>query len=309
VASTESTNNDPAGRIQRKYAELTASERRIADLILGSPRLMIGFSLTELAELAEVSKATVSRFVNKLGFSSFDVFRHAIRDGQNYVVGSPLHLMVHELEATHGDLGELVEQTVRLDVANLEATYAELSMNDLSEAVRLLCDSRRVVFADFRKQFALAYYAATLFQAIRPNVATLPIVGASAVDGMLDVASDDLVVMFPFRRPERDHEILSRAVQASGATLVTIGDRWPNPAAERATIHFRCRTENVGVFDSFVTPISLINLLFTATANRLGGAAHERLGELEEGHSLFETFIAGYGSDGTRRRSRRTKAS
>ena len=292
---------DVARRIQRGYGDLTGSERRLADLILGSPGMMVGFSLTELAGLVGVSKATVSRFVTKLGYASFNEFRHALRDGRNHVAGSPLHLMAHGLESTRGELDELVRQTLRLDLANLEATYAELSAAELDEAARLLAESAAVAFADFRKQFALAYYAATLFRTIRPGVRALPFLGASAVDGMLDVGPDDLVVMFPFRRPERDHEILSRAVRAAGATLVTIGDVWPNPAAERASIHFRCRTDNVGVFDSFVAPFSLINLLFTATANRLGSSAQTRLARLEEGHLLFDTFI-----DGARRRRSRS---
>jgi DNA-binding MurR/RpiR family transcriptional regulator len=285
---------DVAERIRERYSGLSRSERRIADLILGSPLLMIGFTLTEIAEGANVSKATVSRFVNRLGYEGWEEFRHTIRDGQEYITGSPLELMARQLDATHGDLQELVRQKVQTDRANLETTYADLSLSELDHAISLLSASRRVVFADFRKQYALAYYAATLFRVIRPNVDTLPILGASAVDGILDLGEDDLVVMFPFRRPERDHDILSKAVQEAGAKLITIGDVWPNPANERAILHFRCRTENAGVFDAFATPISLIELLFTATANRLGVPALKRLEVLEQKHVLFETFLSGY---------------
>jgi DNA-binding MurR/RpiR family transcriptional regulator len=292
-------------RINRGYPRLTLSERRVADLILGSPRMMVGFTLPEIASRARVSKATVSRFVGKLGFEGFEAFRHALRGGDAHIVGSPLGLMERELDTTRGKLQILVERTVESDIGNLEATYAELKLEELERTVGLLAKSRRLIFADFRKQYALAYYATTLFRAIRPDVSTLPILGASSVDGMLDVGSKDLVVMFPFRRPERDHDLLGRAVRQAGATLITIGDVWPNPAAERAEIHFRCRTENVGVFDSFVTPISLINLLFTATANRLGKTAQARLEQLERGHVLFETFISGYSSTNSpARRSR-----
>jgi DNA-binding MurR/RpiR family transcriptional regulator len=100
---------------------------------------------------------------------------------------------------------------------------------------------------------------------------------------------------------------VSKAVQEAGAKLITIGDVWPNPANERAILHFRCRTENAGVFDAFATPISnagvfdafatpisLIELLFTATANRLGVPALKRLEVLEQKHLLIETFLSGY---------------
>lgn len=281
--------------IRSRYDHLSRSERRIADEILGSSLLMSGFTATELAESARVSKATVTRFIAKLGLSSFDEFRRIARDPHMFAAGSPLRLMEEGLAATHGELHLLIEETARRDGFNLSQTYAEVSIEEIAEVVRQLSESRMVVFADFRKQYALAYYAATLFRVVRSGVNTLPLLGASAVDGMLDLGPEDLVVMFPFRRPTRDQDVLSRAVIDAGANLVTIGDIWPSPASQRARIHLRCHTGSVGVFDSLVAPISLINLLFAATANRLGGAAQERLALLEKKHDSFKTFVDGYG--------------
>lgn len=284
-----------ADRIRDHYAQLSTSERQVADLLLASPDLMSGYTASELASSAAVSKATITRFVAKINLGSFEEFRHAARehspeDRRMFALGTPLQLMDQELATTAGDLERLVAATVRSDSFNLSQTFAELSLDDLSDAVELLSTSRQVIFADFRKQFALAYYAATLFRVIRPDVGNLPIPGSSAVDGTLDLGQDDLVVMFPFRRPERDQDILSGAVIDAGAKLVAVGDVWPNPTNRRAHIYLRCRTESTGVFDSFVTPISLINVLFTATANKLGSPARERLALLEERHRTFETF-------------------
>ncbi|CAN5886920.1 MurR/RpiR family transcriptional regulator [soil metagenome] len=281
--------------IRSRYQQLSPSERRVADKVLGSPLLMSGFTATELADVSQVSKATITRFVDRLGLASFDEFRRIARDDPHmFMAGSPLRLMDEGLAATHGDLRLLVQETARRDGLNLERTYAEIRIEDLAETVRLLSESRLVMFADFRKQYALAYYSSTLFRVIRPGVNTLPLVGATAVDGMLDLGAEDLVVMFPFRRPTRDQDVLSRAVIDTSASLVTIGDIWPSPASQRASIHLSCRTESVGVFDSFVAPSSLINLLFAATANQLGGIAQERLACLEDMHDTFETFTDGY---------------
>lgn len=279
--------------VRARYDLFSRSEREVADILLASPQLMSGFTATELAEAVTVSKATVTRFIAKLGMESFDEFRRAARIPALRIPGSPLQLMDREVSATQGDLQRLVSQTLTGDQSNLEQTYTELPLNDLAELVELLAGSRNLVFADFRKQYALAYYAATLFHVIRPGVSTLPFLGATAVDGVLDLTEGDLVVMFPFRRPQHDHDVLSRAVVNSGATLATIGDIWPAPANQRAHLHLRCRTESVGVFDSFVTPMSLINLLFTATANRLGGSARDRLEQLEDHHADFQTFSTG----------------
>ncbi len=284
----------PAGSlaelVRSRYGVLSSGERRVADTVLGGGAIIATLKATELAASARVSKATVSRFVGKLGLSGFDDFRHMARANHEFAAGSPLQIMAEGLATTHGDLGLLLRETYRRDQLNLSRTYADLPLQDLEAIVSLLCGAKQLVFADFRKQYALAYYATTLFRVIRPGVSSLPVLGATAVDGMLDIGPGDVVVMFPFRRPERDQNRLSQAVRDSGARLVTIGDIWPCPASERADVRIYCHTESAGVFDSFVAPISLINVLFAATAARLGESAQARLRDLETRHAQFETF-------------------
>lgn len=278
-------------RIRKAYPSFTPAESKIADLLLASPDLMVGFSATELAERAGVSKPTVTRFISRLGLSSFQEFREQARQSPPLVPGSPLDLLATAHDVTGGDLGVLVAESLRRDLDNLERTYLGLEAAQVDQVVDLLVTARRVAFADFRKQFALAYYAGTLFNSIRPDVRTLPTPGASAEDGLLDLGEGDLAVMFPFRRAQRDHEVTARAIVDRRATLVTIGDRYPNPAAELSSIHLVCETGGVGVFDSSVAPMSLINLLFTAVAERIGLPAQQRLADLEHQHGIFGTFV------------------
>ncbi|TVR31805.1 MAG: MurR/RpiR family transcriptional regulator [Nitriliruptor sp.] len=283
--------NGLARRIRESYGQFTPAESQIADLLLASPELMLGFTATELAARAGVSKPTVTRFVGRLGLSSFQEFRERARSNHVPEPGSPLDLLARALDVTGGDLGVLVTESLRRDIDNLERTYLGLDSEQLDVLVDLLVDAPRVAFADFRKQYALAYYAGTLFNSIRPDVRVLPAPGTSAEDGLLDLGAGDLAVLFPFRRAQRDHEITARAVVDRGATLVSIGDRHPNHADALATIHLVCESGGVGLFDSLVAPMSIINLLFTATANRLGEPAQERLADLERQHRTFGTFV------------------
>jgi DNA-binding MurR/RpiR family transcriptional regulator len=239
-----------------------------------------------------VSKATVSRFVAKLGFDDFQAFRQLARaEAERPPTGSPLELMTHQLAATGGRTGDLLHLFLTSDITNLERTYRELTTARIDPVVDLLVGARDLYFVDFRKQFAFAYYAATLFEAIRPRVWCLPRIGASPVDALLDVTADDVVVVFPFRRALRDHELLAGAATDAGAALISIGDVYPNPAHAAATHQLRCHTTGVGLFDSAVAPMSIITLLFTATANRIGDGARERLAALERQHAHWGTFL------------------
>jgi DNA-binding MurR/RpiR family transcriptional regulator len=287
--------------IRESYAAFSPAESKIADLLLASPDLMVGFTATELAERAGVSKPTVTRFVSRLGLDGFREFRRMARETQRLAPGSPLDLLTRGLDVTEGDLGVLVAESLRRDVDNLERTYRGLDEDALEAVICRLVEAPRVVFVDFRKQYSLAYYAGTLFNSIRPDVRTLPVPGTSAADGMLDLGSDDLMVMFPFRRAQRDHAVTAEAAVELGMTLVSVGDRYPNRAAELAEVHLVCQTDGVGVFDSSVAPMSLINLLFTATATRLGVPAQQRLARLERAHHIFDTFLGSNGREPPRR--------
>ena len=54
-------------RIRVHYQSLPPSERKLADLILDFPGDIAGYSATELAHLAGVSKAAATRLFQRLG--------------------------------------------------------------------------------------------------------------------------------------------------------------------------------------------------------------------------------------------------
>lgn len=277
-------------RIRAAFPGLTASEQRIAELYLASSGLMLGFTASEVAERAGVSTPTVTRFVSKLGLDGFREFRELARDELAVAPGSPLELLSRGRSETEGDLERLVARTLTADTENLTRTYAALGDGVLEAVVTAVADAGCLTFVGLRKNHALAAYATALFGAVRPRVRLLPDAAGALADGLLDVTGGDCVVMFVFRRPQRDHGPAADTVLERGATLVTVGDLGHDPASARATHHLACHTGGVGVFDSMVAPISLINLVFTATALRLGGEAEARLADLERANAAFGTF-------------------
>ncbi len=61
--------------LQEERAQLSPSEQRIADILLGDVDFAVGASIIELAERAAVSPPTVTRFCRRLGCQSFSDFK------------------------------------------------------------------------------------------------------------------------------------------------------------------------------------------------------------------------------------------
>jgi DNA-binding MurR/RpiR family transcriptional regulator len=65
-------------RVRHTLPDLPQAERKLGELVRDFPGELASYSASELAGLADVSNATVSRFVRRLGYASYDdARRHA----------------------------------------------------------------------------------------------------------------------------------------------------------------------------------------------------------------------------------------
>lgn len=67
--------NRPFTEIRHKYNTLSSSQKVIADHILSDQKNAAMSTISELAKKCSVSETTVMRFIKKLGYTSFQVFR------------------------------------------------------------------------------------------------------------------------------------------------------------------------------------------------------------------------------------------
>jgi len=67
------------GRVRDSLPALHPTERRLAEFVLDFPGEIASYSASELAQLANVSNATVSRFIRRLGYSGYDDARRSVR--------------------------------------------------------------------------------------------------------------------------------------------------------------------------------------------------------------------------------------
>ena len=74
--------------LHRSYQDFSKQEKKVADFILDAPGELGLYSASELAERTDVSKATITRFVRRAQFSSYEELRLTARGLRSW--GSPL---------------------------------------------------------------------------------------------------------------------------------------------------------------------------------------------------------------------------
>lgn len=262
-------------RVRTALPDLHPSERRLAEAVLDFPGDMAGYSASEIARLAGVSNATVSRFVRKLGYASYDAARKAIREeGRG---GSALLRLGKEQDGRPGAAKRYLEQSQ----ANVAATFGALDMAVIEDLASAFHGARRVWIVGFRAGHSLASYLAWQVQQAVPDVRILPQAGETLAEATASLSEQDVVVLLLLRRAPK--VAWSFGESAAGAQLAVIGDL-PSTEALSPRWHIACDTTSTGPLLNHVSVMALCNLLAARVLERAGPEGRARMGRIEDIH-------------------------
>ena len=127
--------------IQSKIKLLTGSEKKVADYILENYMKVLNYTVTELAEKADVSDATVVRFCRSVGYKGFQDLK--INLAQDAIV--PYKHLNNSLEEEDTP-EQIVSKVVRSEIETLEETLHILDMQELEAAAKAIKNAKKVVF-------------------------------------------------------------------------------------------------------------------------------------------------------------------
>ncbi|WP_408244930.1 MurR/RpiR family transcriptional regulator [Paraburkholderia phytofirmans] len=267
------------GRIRLHLDEMPATERRLADFVLEFPGDLASYTGAELAQLASVSKATVSRFVRRLGY---DTFEDARRDARNEKErGSPLFLSASSKSSS------VLEAHINLGMQNLTATLGRLSDELVDEIARSVVDARQVPIFGFRSSHAFASYFRWQIQQVVERAVTLPAAGETLGEQLAGLDERDMVIVFGMRRRVPQTQAVLDYVTGAGIRTLYIADQHA-PAHRGATWTLHCDTAAPGPLDSHVAVMGLCNVLITRIFERAGNRGKKRLSAIEAAHDRLD---------------------
>jgi DNA-binding MurR/RpiR family transcriptional regulator len=273
-------------RVRRAGNQLTAAERRVAQVVLERPQL-VGFgTVADLATAASAGAATVVRLAAKLGFDGFSSLQASVQHDLSRQL-RPAAERIRELGGEHP-----VERHRAAELSNVQATLDAVESGSLDAVVSLLADPARdvLVLAGDAESGVAAQFATDL-GALRPGVTTI---GGSDIGVRRALAlstPNSTLVAVDLRRYER---WVLEAVEQSrevGHTIVALSDGVLSPLAMLADHSFVIAAASVSPFDSHVGTLALFDLFVAAAAERLKATAAERLERVEAAWSAGESLI------------------
>lgn len=278
---------DVAERIRERGADLTAAERRIAEVVLETPQ-SIGFgTVADLARAAQVGAASVVRLASKLGFDGYSELQHAVQAE----LMQQLRPAVERIQTA--DLGSRAGH-VAAELANVETTLTGVDDASLTVLVERLADlDRPVLVLSSDASAGVARQFVTQLHQLRPAVV---LVGGSDVEVRRELAVvDDLatLLVIDLRRYEQWVLDAHRLAVDRGVWSAGITDSMLSPIASAADVTFVVGAGSTGPFDSYVGMLALLNLVAIDVAAQLKDSATARLAAIEAAWAARATLTTG----------------
>lgn len=260
----------------------------MAQVLLGHYPLAGLETVQALAQRAGVSTATVLRFVARLGFASYPEFQRSLREQLAATLQSPLlragSVLVPGPEPEAGTAAHYLHARA----GQLHDVAATLPAEELEAAAALLAEPRHVVrLLGGRYSASLARYAADLLRGLRPDVDAIEGQTQTWADRLLDINHRTVLVVFDFRRYQRDVITFSELAAGRGARLVVVTDPWYSEAARHAERVLAVPVQSESIYDTLVPAMAVVEALVFAVARRLGERAKQRIAMQESLRAPF----------------------
>lgn len=261
-------------RVRQALPELRPAERRLGEFVCDFPGELASYSAQELAALAHVSKATVSRFIQRLGYDNYEeARRHARLEKQT---GSRLFLAT----ATDASAEQSVAAHAAQAVANVEATFLALTDTQTTSIAQAILEARKVWVVGFRASHPFAAYLQWQLTQVVENIVAIPGAGQTLGEHLVSVVPGDVVIVFGLRRRVARMGLVLDQIGKAGARLLYVTDEGEGFHAG-ATWHLRCQTLAPGPLFSHVSVMAVCHLIATRCIELAAATGRKRLRSIE----------------------------
>ncbi len=263
---------------------LSASQRRLAQYLLGNyPMAGLG-TVAKYAAHAGVSAPTVLRFIDKLGFSGYADFQAKLRAELEEQLRSPLaKARSAKTHPTQGRRGGLLDDFAETAVDNIRTTMAGLSHADFAAASNLLADIKRPVsIIGGRLSGPIAHYLYEHLRTLRPNVHLVCGDDTTKTQALLDMGRRHTLVVFDVRRYESGTMRFAEQAHALNVSIILVTDQWLSPIARFANHIFPVHIETGTTWDSTAAALVLADALIEAVGRESWDTAKKRIERMEK---------------------------
>ncbi len=224
-------------RIQANLPQMSSVMVKIAELLLEQPTLPLELSITELADQAGTSAATVTRFCRQIGFSGYVQFRVGVASD---IGRGDAH------ESWRADIGrafapedtpaEVLSTLLHAHVRSLETTARQMDLSDITAIASAIATARHLDIYGIGGSAGMALEMQGRLYRIGINAHCWSEVHAGLASAAILGDGSVAIGISNTGRTEETIQMLSQA-KASGAFTISLSNSPMSPLAEVADVN------------------------------------------------------------------------
>ncbi|MEW5912263.1 MAG: MurR/RpiR family transcriptional regulator [Thermodesulfobacteriota bacterium] len=274
---------DTLTSIRNALDSLRNSEKKVAKCVLADPSAAINYSITELAEKAGTSEATVVRFCRSLGLAGYLELR------LNLAREMPSAQPIFENVAASDSLAEITGKILGAHKEALSNALNKLNLDDLDQAVKLLAAARSIDFYGVGGSAIVAKDAHHKFFRLGIPCAAYDDPHMQVMSAA-QLAPGCVVVAISHTGSTKDIIESARIARAAGAKVIGVVGKNNSPLARVCDLVLSVHSQEAALLlapmTSRLVQLAIIDVLFVAVAMQDFGGVKERLDRVKR--SLVE---------------------
>jgi DNA-binding MurR/RpiR family transcriptional regulator len=268
-------------RISELTDQMTASELKVASVLMSDYPHAGLVPIQEFAKKSRVSAPSITRFVAKLGCAGYQDFQRRLIGELKQRELSPIELKITE-EPTKGS-HFLTDYTHRL-VRQMKHMAESIPPQQFERVCDLIADpSRDVYLLGGRVTDSLAALLSIHLLQMRKRIYHLPSNPELWPEYILGMRKQDVVVLFDVRRYQKNLSILAEIVsQKRQSTIVAITDIWMSPVADHAAHVFALPIELDTAWGTLACMLTLVEAIIQRVSESNWTATRKRIEDWDE---------------------------
>lgn len=264
-------------KIHTVYADLTKSQKKIADFI-GTDGIDVSFdSISALAKKVGVSEPSILRFARQMGYEGYPEFRKELQQE----LRNRLSITARLRRAVVTPNDHLLDSLLQQDSALIEQTRSAVSRKEFSKAIELISKSKKIFVIGFRSAFAVAYFLYFRLVRLGFDCRLLTMTGGTSLIEQLPILGEkDLLIATGFDNTPRETRIAMKYAHKRRVPILSITHSSTSEITRMADIYLIAQ-RRVNVSQSLAAPMALANALAIGVAKRKKTTALKALRHLD----------------------------
>lgn len=273
-------------KLAAELPQMSKTQTKIADYILNNRNSVSFYNVRKLAQLAGVSEASVIRFSVFLGFKGYPELREALQEATQH------HLSVKDrlIMSYHAYQDNEILDVMKDDVNNILQTLENTDIEKVKKICAEIISAKHIFIISCRSAASLGTFFWYYLNMILDNV-TLITSLSDDIERLETVTSEDLFIGLSFERYSKATYQMIKFAKEKGCKTISITDTLLSPLIPWSDSYLLSCTKMPTFLDSFVAPLSIINMLITYIGRAKNTDLEKRLQEYDNIWNTFDMFL------------------